>query len=257
MQFEVTIRSHADIERAVRLVRDLAMSSIQVTHVSKDRSVIDDAASLRRALPDVDLGLNLSMRHVSGTGVGDAHARFREAVDAAGRNGIRRLLLVSGYPRERFDTLDALQYVQSHGLVRDHEFCVAYNPFFDPARLRDEHARLEQKLSYPFVGSVAIQIGVDTEKLRKGVKHIRSLRKDVRMFGEVPVPSKAMLQYLQKNPLYGVFLPMSYLTNTDTAALVTTDVLRVYDELGVEPIAFMLNLDRQEVDLARRLEKAR
>jgi 5,10-methylenetetrahydrofolate reductase len=242
MRFEVTVREMGEVAGIASFLAAQRITKVNINHVRADVNPVDVARELLSRVPGLDLVLHLSVRKFAHGSIDTARAEFRCAFEEAKRLQIKRILVVSGHPRQTFETTDALRTIQMLGLATGVDIFCAYNPFFDPARQRDENERLRQKLTYPFVKAVCMQIGMDTEKLKKAVEFIRSIRPDITLFGEVPVPSDATLQRLKLAALYGVFLPNCYFLSASTAEEMTKTILEAYTQHHIEPVIFSAHL---------------
>lgn len=238
MRLDVTVRDMKEIEEISASLSEHRVRRIDITHVTKAVQPVHVAQALTERLPNLDVAIYFSAKHFRKGSNEDARTAFRRTVSDALGNGFKKFLIVSGYPRDTFDTIEALQLLQGRQLPPDCDIACAYNPYFDPARLREENERLERKLAHPFVSSVYLQIGMDIEKLQKGVSHIRSIRPDVRLLGCVPVPSEATLNRLKLIALYGVFLPNSYLLSVESAKDMTKQLLKAFRSQRIEPVVF-------------------
>ena len=238
MRLDVIVRNMDEIDKISDSLTENRIKHIDITHAQKGIDPVDVAKRLVTKQRNLDITIHLSAKYFNDRSLEEARTGFRRAFEDAKRNRIRKFLIISGHPRGTFDTLEALQLLQNQQLTRDVEIFCAYNPYFDPARLREENERLRSKLAYSFVQGVYIQIGMDTEKLRKGVEYIRSVRHDVQLLGSVPVPSEATLNRLKLVALYGVFLPNSYLLSVDSAKEMTNVLLRAFQIYGIEPVVF-------------------
>lgn len=239
MRLDVTIRNLDEIDGVSKFLKEARIKNVNVAHIQDvDIDPLAVAKQLLEKRSSLDVILHLSAKRFGDRSVDEGRMAFRKKFEEAKRNRIRKFLIISGHPRGTFDTLDALQLLQSQQLARDTEVYCAYNPYFDPARLREENERLQSKLAYGFVKGICIQIGMDTEKLRKGVEYIRSINPGVQLYGSVPVPSEGTLNRLKLVALYGVFLPNSYLLSVESAKEMTTELLRAFKVHHIEPIVF-------------------
>ncbi len=136
-----------------------------------------------------------------------------------------------------------LRVVNDLRLAGNCEIFCAYNPYFDPGRLREEQERLKSKFGFPFVKGIALQVGMDTGKLQKGVEQIKALCPDAVLYGSVPVPTQETLDQMKSNALYGVFLPNSYLLSSEMATEMTQNLLTTFKELDIEPIVFTSRIE--------------
>jgi hypothetical protein len=238
MRLDVIIRDYGEIEGISDFLKRAGIRNINLTHASGGIDPAEAARRIADACPDSDIVMYLSCKRFGKKSVDEARTAFHKTFEDAKRNGIGKFLIVSGHPRGTFDTLEALQIIQSRQLARGSDVFCAYNPYFDPARLREEQDRLRSKLARPFVKGVYVQMGMDTEKLNKGVEFIRSVRSDARLFGSVPVPSEATLNRLKLVALYGVFLPNSYLLSVESAKEMTRELMRAFKAHRIEPVVF-------------------
>jgi hypothetical protein len=238
MRLDVTIRNLEEIPAVLKTVQEGRVKAVDITHIHKEIDPMEVARQLREALPSVDIGVYLSAKNFLDGSVEGAKMVFRKKVEEAKKLGIKRLLFVSGHPRTPFDSLEMLRMANDLRLWEGCEVYCVYNPYFDPGRLREEQDRLRAKLAFPFVSGIALQIGMDTEKLRKGAEQIRSIRPDISLCGSVPVPNDTTLERLKENGIYGVFLPNSYLLSKEMAEEMTTSLLQTFRELKIEPIVF-------------------
>lgn len=243
MRLEVTVRDMGEVEEIARFLTAQRISQVNINHVRADVNPVDVAKELSAKVPGLDLVLHLSVKHYARGSIDVARAEFRRAVEEAKRIPAKHLLIVSGHPRQTFETTDALRVIQEQGLAKGVDVFCAYNPFFDPARQRDENERLRQKMTYPFVNGICLQIGMDTEKLKKAVEYIRSIRPEIVLYGEIPVPTDATLQRLKLAALYGVFLPNCYFLSAETAEEMTKSLLSAYAEHRIEPVLFSAHLN--------------
>lgn len=238
MRLDVSIRNLEEIPVFLRIIKENKIKAIDITNTVKEIDPVEVARQFKEAMPAVDISLYLSAKFFTEGTVESAGAAFRKRLEEAKKLGIKRFLLVSGHPRGSFDSLEMFRIVNDLRLYQDCEFLCAYNPYFDPGRLREEQDRLRAKLSFGFVKGVALQVGMDTGKLQKGIDQIKALSPDVSLCGSVPTPTSGTLEQLKSNALYGVFLPNSYLLSSEMASEMTTSLLDVFKEFKIEPIVF-------------------
>lgn len=238
MRLDLTVRDLDEIPEFLRIIQSRKIKSVDITNTVKDIDTIEVARRVKEAVPNVDITLYFSAKFFLDGSIESARALFRRKFEEAKKIGITKFLFISGHPRLTFDSLEMLRVINDLRLSSGCEISCAYNPYFDPGRLREEQDRLRSKLSFPFVKGVALQVGMDTGKLQKGVEQIQSILPGVKLYGSVPVPSEATLGQLKENALYGVFLPNSYLLSTEMAVEMTSNLLKTFHELKIEPIVF-------------------
>lgn len=232
-----------EIPDLLAILRELKVKAVDVTHTVKDIDPVEVSKMIASEMPGVDITLYLSAKFFSdGVSIETARMGFRKKFDEAKKAGIKKFLFVSGHPRSSFDSLEMLHVVNDLHLGSGSQIICAFNPYFDPGRLREEQDRLRLKLGFPFVAGIAMQVGMDTGKLQKGVEQIRSISPQAKLFGYVPAPCQSALSQLKDNALYGVFLPNSYLLNVEMASEMTSNLLGVFRTLDIEPIIFSPDL---------------
>jgi 5,10-methylenetetrahydrofolate reductase len=244
MRFELTLRDEAAIEGAAALLREYGIRAVNVTDVSKKVDPVRLAGHLSRALPGIDVMPHVAAKHH------DA-ASFREMLACADSAGVGKVLAVSGFPRGSFDAIKALG---GWGGRRSEPYCV-YNPYFTGDALRAENMRLKEKLAFPAVRGVCLQIGMDRKAFIDGMGFVRALRSDVRVLASLPIPSESLLRRLKTKALYGVFLDASYYFSSESALRITRDMVGRFKEEGIEPVVFSDGFSREAIDMAMVLWK--
>eukprot|EP00820_Chromera_velia_P029467 Cvel_2097.t1-p1 / transcript=Cvel_2097.t1 / gene=Cvel_2097 / organism=Chromera_velia_CCMP2878 / gene_product=hypothetical protein / transcript_product=hypothetical protein / location=Cvel_scaffold81:302-3193(-) / protein_length=366 / sequence_SO=supercontig / SO=protein_coding / is_pseudo=false len=167
----------------------------------------------------------------------------------------------------------------------DVRFGVAFNPFFpEEMERRAERERLRQKIATGLVSHVWVQLGSDVCLLREGLSFLRDViggegetsssqkrkrkaaetadvkseeQPTVRVIGSLFVPSKQLLARMKFRPWKGVFLSDEYLSSVEAAEAVTLEVLKAFDEFGVEVLVESAVRGEKDLEaLVRLLEKA-
>jgi hypothetical protein len=238
MRFELTIRALEEIGAYEASLASLQGLKIDIADHDRVSDPVLSAGWVHERFPKADISVCVSARHCAESGGDTGRVIFRKRISDIKKLGIHRMMVVSGYPRGAFDSLDALHTMYDLRLTEGLAVACAYNPFYDPGRLREEQDRLRTKLGFPFVKEVGLQIGMDIGKVQKAVEFIRSIRTDVVISGCVPAPANDTLQLLKTSPFYGVFLPNSYLLNAEIAQEMTRELLRAFAKERIEPIIY-------------------
>ena len=126
---------------------------------------------------------------------------------------IKELLIVSGSNRGVVDSIAMLDYLGS--IDNKTEIGVAYNCQLED--MIEENARLALKLKHKFVKSVYIQITDNLEAIEKGIKHIKSIRKGIKIAVCMIKPSNSLLNSMKLRPWKGVKLSPEFLNSIDRA----------------------------------------
>lgn len=131
---------------------------------------------------------------------------------------IKELLIVSGSSRGVVDSIAMLDYLDS--IKNTIEVGVAYNCCIEDQD--EENTRLTQKLKHEFVKSVYIQITDNLEAIERGIKFIKSIRKEVVIAVCMIKPSKSLLNSMKLRPWKGVKLSSEFLNNIEKAQSINT-----------------------------------
>jgi hypothetical protein len=226
---------------------------------------------------------------------------YREAVSAAGGS---QLLVVSGsglhddslkspallrnvHDVDRLSTsMDAnVDAASSHRL----RLGVAFNPYAGGAddvtahtealrsafRDRESEALRAKLRAHPAVRSIWLQIGTDTDALRRGFETINDAVAEAQrfhasscrasssaaadrysVFGGVFVPSRKWRSLMRRGAWAGVHLSAAYLDDDAAANAITTETLRLFREHCVTPIVESLVTTSADVVAARRMVAA-
>lgn len=243
MRLDLTVRDLEEIPGILSIIQSSKIKAVDITNTHKDIDTLEVARQIIEKVPSVDITLYISAKFFLDGSIEAARAAFRKKFEEAKKLGIKRFLFVSGHPRSAFDSLEMLRVVNDLRLSHDCEILCAYNPYFDPGRLREEQDRLKSKFGFPFVRGIALQVGMDTGKLQKGVEQIQLLCPDIKLYGSVPVPTQETLDQMKANALYGVFLPNSYLLSSEMATEMTQNLLATFKDLHIEPIVFASRIE--------------
>lgn len=238
MRLDVTIHQQKDLPKMVEVLRSCGISHIDVTHTNRNVDPLEIARLIKGEVSSSDITMYFSGKFFMDKSIESARAGFRKKFDEAKKAGIKKFLFVSGHPRSGFDSIEMLRVVSDARLTSGVEISCVYNPYFDPGRLREEHDRLREKLSFPSVSGVAFQMGMDVGKLQRGVEMVRSLREDMELSGAIPTPTSATLDRLKLLALYGVFLPNSFLLSVESAKEMVRGMLDAYASYQIDPVVF-------------------
>lgn len=241
MRIEITTREPSDAGRVAPLLREYRIGRVNVTDTAKEADVLGIAAAMRAAVPGIDVISHAAAKHF------DPHS-FRSFLFRVEDDKLDPLLIVSGHPRGKFDSLAALAMMSAAG-GRMSAYCV-HNPFLPAADRAAEDARLAEKLSHPFVRGIILQIGMDEARIGDAVSRIRALRPDAVVIGSVPVPTEGMLKKMKERSLAGVSLDGAYLGSPGAAEEATKRHLAALRGLGVEPLFFMDEFGRDRIEWA-------
>jgi len=216
-------------------------SGFNVPNKKPGEPLLEWASVLCEKFPSSNVCVHYSLKHQRGNG--DPTAMFERFCEEARAVGVSSILLVSGPNGPRFDSTAMLAKLKRSyapgGLIR---LGVAFNACLPTAEERlAEQARLVKKLQTGLVQEVWLNCGSDPYLLQEGVVFARETASklglpDMSIFGSVLLPNDAQLQQMRVRPWNGVHFSDEYLASVDGMDRVTTEVLRTFHALGVEPI---------------------
>lgn len=248
MRFELTLKDAGEVPAAVAALKERGLASVNVTDTAREIDAVAIARAVLKEDPGLDVMVHLAAKHSASADDAASRAAFIRRLDACVDAGVRKALVVSGHPREPFDSLAALAVLDGEGHAVE-AFCV-YNPYRAGAEQAEEDARVERKLRYGTVRGVCLQVGMDLDALARGAAHLRSLRYDIAILASVPVPTEAMLARLRTKALFGVSLPEAYFASTAKADAMTRDLVAALDVHDIEPLFFHAGVDASSIALA-------
>ena len=243
IRLEAAMHGTEDAVRAATFCRTHDIQHLHAVHSARGEDPAAIVSALRKEYPALSVTAYLCAKHTIDRSVENGRTAFLSLFNSVKKVGTKSFVITSGYPRADFDAVEALRAFPAHQVMDAVSISCAYNPYFDPARLREEQERLRAKLSFPLVNGIVFQIGMDIEKLKKGVEAVRAIRSDVQLFGMVPAPVASTITHLREEAPFGIFLPNSYLLREEMAKEMTDSLLHVFHEQGIEPVIYAWELD--------------
>lgn len=244
MVFEVGLRSVQEYS-----VLKEVLSSFPITQLSliDKPGLVENtilARLIRRDFPQMDIILTFAIKNRYKGNLVNTYTNFQEYLEKGQQIGVYKFLIVSGNPKRKLETaqalsiyaVDILERYHDEGIHNGIELYCAYNPYFKGDKLEQENQHLEQKLFTGLVKGVFLQIGEDVNALTTGLNFIRSLSQDLPIYGCVLYPTDSILKSFSKRPWYGVMLSEEYLHNLDYAKQVTKKLLDWYHQHEIIPL---------------------
>ncbi len=146
---------------------------------------------------------------------------------------IPEILLVSGVPKPKYDSLSLLKDIAPLYKAEYPRIAVAYNPFLQGIELDQENIRLKTKIQTNILSSIYLQIGINTNIIRKAVEYIRYLQPNLATYISLMNPSPARLAQFRYRPWKGVLLPPEYTNSSDNAQHINTQLYLLAEELNI------------------------
>jgi hypothetical protein len=250
-RLELFYSSEHELVQAASFISTHGIKHVNLTNKNDRDTLVADVAVLKQHVPDIDVCAHFSIKYNYHRDPDVCLQRIRSFLDGVNAElpEASHVLLVSGGGKKRrFDTVTALEALQSRGSSHADpalNLAIAYNPYLpDPAARKEELSRLQRKLATGLVSRVYLQMGSDLPLLRHHLgalqaefARLRAVGAEVpRVYGSVFLPSKQLLARMRFRPWSGVFLSEGYLGSVEGAERVTRELLAVYREHGVVPL---------------------
>jgi hypothetical protein len=255
MTYEITVRS---LEEIVTLAQILKENQITQIHLTDKNGLIDNLESgnlLSQAYPELTIfKTNYALKNHTSKVPEKILANMDGYILQAAKSQVDEILIISGHPRPKFDSLKALQRLAKQintdpdfADLKNLKFGVSFNPYLPTPSLEEEKERLYQKLTTGLVSSIYLQIGTDTTKLQDGLKFIQANFPTTKIVGSLLIPNQQFLARFQFRPWKGVFLDQDYLENLHLAEQKTREILAIYELHKVEPLIQILPFNSQNI----------
>lgn len=215
------------------LLMGLMDETISLPNKSKDIVIIDVITKIQKTNPNLSIIPYYSLKFHQSKTLNETTQEFVSFLERLTSLDISEVLLVSGVPRPKHDSLSILKNTTSYYNNTYPRIAVAYNPFLQGEELDQENSRLYQKLKTGIVSSVYLQIGIDTNSIRQAIDHIRSFSPNLRIYLSVMNPSPSQLARFRYRPWKGVFLPLEYISSPQQAQHINTQLYLLAEELNI------------------------
>lgn len=256
LTIEITVRTLKHLHDILPLLNDIKPTTINLTDKTGlcDNLVI--AEELKDIYPHGIIVPHYSFKNHTSKDAVTIHDNYMRFLAHTSAQNNHQILLISGSPRPKLDTLQGLELIQeslTHSTVStesplntiDNLQCgVAYNPFLTGEQLEAEQARLRAKLHYPFVNRVYMQMGTLVKPLQAGVDYIRSLNPDIDIYSSVVIPTNGFLAKFKFRPWHGVVLDDKYLANLKNATAKTHELIALSHKINITPLLQIVGIQQ-------------
>ncbi len=237
MLIELTVRNMYNLDQVAEKVLSISPSVTQIGLTNKNGMPdnIEVYNVLKDMLPGIEFVTYYSFKNHTNRDEETIRYNIESYIDRAKEAGIKKILLVSGYPKPKFDVLAGLEYLSTFP-DNSIQLGVAFNPFLEGKELEAEKNRLEQKLAFSNVQDVYLQIGDNEKKFDDGIELIRSIRDEVRIFGTCMVPTNYTLTKFANRPWKGVMVSDMFTESQNQALEITQKMLGIMEMHKVVPL---------------------
>lgn len=153
---------------------------------------------------------------------------FLNFIQILKQHNIHQLLLVSGNPKMKLDTIKVLQQFNDSRI----KIAVAYNPY--SKNLEIENQRLIAKLQFMIVNQVWLQLGQDVQKLQASVQFIKNINPNIIIVNSILAPTTNLLKSLQFRPWSGVYYSDQFYNDINFALQSVQEMKDLSQELNLE-----------------------
>jgi hypothetical protein len=151
--------------------------------------------------------------------------------------GIKEVLLISGVPKPKYDTIQVLEtLIKTHRSEQLPKIAVAYNPFLTGLDLETENSFIKTKIQSGIISSVCLQIGIDLTIIRESVQYLRQLQPNLDIYLSLMNPTPTRLAQFNYRPWKGVYLPKEYLQSVNNAIEINKSIYNFAKEMNVSII---------------------
>ncbi|MBC7472589.1 MAG: hypothetical protein H7196_05030 [candidate division SR1 bacterium] len=237
MLIELTIQNLIGIEKTIELIKETGATEVALTDKNGMPDNLLAAQKIKEALPELILTTYYSLKNHTSKKLEEKYEHLKDYLDRSTKSGIESLLIVSGNPRPKFDTLEALEYIKSNHLKpKNIKLAVAYNPFYSNEELVKENERLEKKALSGIVDNVYLQIGTNTNALKKGAELIKKLLPNALIEGSLIVATTFLMNRFKFRPWKGVMVSDEFMSSAEAANIINKRLLKEYGVLSIKPI---------------------
>jgi hypothetical protein len=237
MLIELTIQNLIGIEKTIGLIKETGATEVALTDKNGMPDNLLAAKLIKDALPELRLTAYYSLKNHTSKKVEGKYEHLKDYMVRSAKSGIESLLLVSGNPRPKFDTLEALEFIKTNELKPENiRLAIAYNPFFSDQELENENTRLEKKAQVGIVDDVYLQIGTDTNSLKKGVVLIRKFLPNAAIEASLLVATSFIMSRFKFRPWKGVMVSDEFMSSAETANVINKRLIEEYKKLDIKTI---------------------
>jgi hypothetical protein len=237
MLIELTIQNLIGIEKTIELIKETGATEVALTDKNGMPDNLLAAKLIKDALPELRLTAYYSLKNHTSKKVEGKYEHLKDYLVRSAKSGIESLLLVSGNPRPKFDTLEALEFIKTNELKPENiRLAIAYNPFFTDQELENENIRLEKKALVGIVDDVYLQIGTDTNSLKKGIELVRKILPNALVEGSLIVATTFLMSRFKFRPWKGVMVSEEFMSSAEAANVINKRLIEEYKKLDVKPI---------------------
>ncbi len=234
MFLELNIKTQENLTKYLEVLKSQDYSEVSITSKKNNLDLVTVLNTLQnnklKIIPTFSCSSNYNQN------ANQTYKEFLSFVKILKQNKINQLLLVSGNPKMKLETLKVLEQFgnesDDQSEYQSIKIAVAYNLYCKNMDI--ENQRLKAKLVYPNVNQVWLQLGQDLEKLKTGVDFIRKINPNIVIINSVLMPTQSLLKSLQFRPWAGVYYCDQFYNDINFALKSTGEMKRLSKQLGLK-----------------------
>ncbi len=211
----------------------LGNATVSLPNKSKDIPILDIIHRIQDINPDLTIIPYYSCKYHQNKTPNQTLQKFIDVLQDLSHIHIPEILLVSGVPKPNYNSLSMLENITPLYKAEYPNIAVAYNPFLQGIDLEDENTRLNAKIKTGIISSIYLQIGINTDTIRKAVEYIRYLQPNLAIYISIMNANPARLAQFRFRPWKGVFLPPEYTNSADNAQKINQSLYQLAKELNI------------------------
>lgn len=241
MQYQITIRNQEEIGLVAQQLQSQDIDAIYLTDKNGLPDNLESASSLQKACPELPIHTHYVLKNHTRKQADLIIQDFLGYLSQAHSQNIPEIVLSSGQPTPKFDSLKALELLDNPTHLSP-GIGVKFNPFLPEALFRLELQRLQTKLSHTRVTSIHLELGTLLNPIRKTVHLFRQEFPETKLIGNVLIPTEYFLKKSQFKPIRSGYFDEKYLSTISNAQAKTKEIIQLYQELGVDPVLELMDL---------------
>lgn len=207
-------------------------TTISVTNKKPQTPSIEIITKIQELNPKLQIIPYYSLKYHQKNNLIDTTREFVKYLQTLYQMGVKEILLVSGVPKPKYDTISILQNLQKLGITEGlPQIAVAYNPFLRYPDLELENNRIYDKIKTGLISSIYFQIGIDTDIIQAAIHKLRELQANIKIYLSLINPTPTRLAQLKYRPWKGVYLPKQYLESTQNADIINQYIYNLASEM--------------------------
>jgi len=230
--YELTINTLEFSPKLESKLKSNNYTTISVTNKKPQTPSIEIITKIQELNPKLQIIPYYSLKYHQKNNLIDTTREFVKYLQTLYQIGIKEILLVSGVPKPKYDSLLILKNLKDLGISDQiPKIAIAYNPFLSSMDLELENIRIQEKIQTGLISSIYFQIGIDIDIIQAAVHKLRNLQENLKIYLSLINPSISRLSQLRYRPWKGVYLPEQYLSSTKNANIINQSIYKLASEM--------------------------